>query len=564
MLLILSPCILQTLLLHQHVVQENSVLHLYDEQLEQQLLGSILIENKVLQLIEIQIKDGTFYFETNRRIFAEIKTLLENNKQADEKVLFYSLVDSGIALKNDELKQYISNLVDAATTATTNPKEMVKILNFLQLKRELVGLNQNLGEVINNSSFGDIENRIGEIEQQIYGITSEQAEKDTYTKLGKYTSILKDKLEKARKSNKAIQGVRTDFTDIDQITGGFQKGDLIIIAARPSMGKTALVTAMALNAANILNKEAKKKEDKSGVAVFSLEMSGEQLAARIVSMRSKYSTKTIHTGRYDAKDEFGEVVEKNKKISDAEWTEIQNIMQEVGELPMFIDDTPALNISLLRSRARYLKRKYNICAIFIDYLQLLRPSKGNANRVLEIAEITSTLKAIAKELDIPVIALSQLSRAVEGADRKDKRPQLSDLRESGTIEQDADIVMMLYREAYYEARKEPKLHENSDDNDKEMHAAWLKKYDKIKNLAEVIVAKNRNGQIGTVHLYFDPEHVLFSNAANSAQAESALAEYRKSASRAQSATPQQAQVEAIAEPENMEQDIDDELAKVFS
>ena len=526
LLLILSSCILQTLLSHHHVPEQNNALRLYDEQLEQQLLGSILIENKVLQLIELQIKEGTFYFETNRRIFAEIKKLLENNKQADEKVLFYSLVDSGIALKNEELKQYISNLVDVATTATTNPKEIVQILNFLQLKRELVGLNQNLDRVINTSSFGDIENKIGEIEQQIYGITSNQSEKDSNIKLDKYTSILKGKLEKARKSNKAIQGVRTDFTDIDQITGGFQKGDLIIIAARPSMGKTALVTAMALNAANILNKEAKKKEEKQSVAVFSLEMSGEQLAARIVSMRSKYSTKTIHTGRYDAKDEFGEVVEKNKKISDAEWLEIQNIMQEVGELPMFIDDTPALNISLLRSRARYLKRKHNICAIFIDYLQLLRPSKSNANRVLEIAEITSTLKAIAKELDIPVVALSQLSRAVEGADRKDKRPQLSDLRESGTIEQDADIVMMLYREAYYEARKEPKLHENSDDNDKELHAAWLKKYDKIKNLAEVIVAKNRNGQIGTVHLYFDPEHVLFSNAANSAQAESVLAEYR--------------------------------------
>ena len=447
-------CILQTLLSHHRVPEQNSALRLYDEQLEQQLLGSILIENKVLQLIELQIKDGTFYFETNRRIFAEIKKLLENNKQADEKVLFYSLVDSGIDLKNEELKQYISNLVDAATTATTNPKEMVQILNFLQLKRELVGLNQNLDRVINTSSLGEIENKIGEIEQQIYGITSNQSEKDSNIKLDKYTSILKNKLEKARKSSKAIQGVRTDFTDIDQITGGFQKGDLIIIAARPSMGKTALVTAMALNAANILNKEAKKKEDKSGVAVFSLEMSGEQLAARIVSMRSKYSTKTIHTGRYDAKDEFGEVVEKNKKISDAEWLEIQNIMSEVGELPMFIDDTPALNISLLRSRARYLKRKHNICAIFIDYLQLLRPSKGNANRVLEIAEITSTLKAIAKELDIPVVALSQLSRAVEAADRKDKRPQLSDLRESGTIEQDADIVMMLYREAYYEARKE--------------------------------------------------------------------------------------------------------------
>ena len=487
---------------------------LFDEQLEQQLLGSILIENRVLQGIELDLQETTFYYEENKKVFEAIKNLLQTNKTADEKTLFYTLADSDFSHTGDDLKTFISNLIDAGASLMTTPKEAVKILNHLALKRELLGLNQEINDIVNGgANTFNIDEKIGEVEQKIYKITNNKTAKDNNTQLGRYTAVLKEKLKKARESNKDIQGVRTGLKDLDTYTGGLQKSDLIIIAARPSMGKTALATTIAKNVAEILQKEAKTPEEMGGIAVFSLEMSGEQLASRIVAMDSGFNTKTIHTARIDDKDLItGEVIEKNKKISDKQWNEIVESIENVSKLPLFIDDTPALPITLLRSRARYLKSRFNICAIIIDYLQLLRaPKNFGGNRVLEIAEITSTLKAIAKELDIPVVALSQLSRAVEGADRKDKRPQLSDLRESGTIEQDADIVMLLYREEYYEARKEPRITEDSDDMAKEAHSKWLSKYEKIKDLADIIIAKNRNGPVGTITLHFDREHMVFSS-----------------------------------------------------
>ena len=463
---------------------------------------------------------GSFYYDIHKQIYSVIKELLQTDKQADEQTVYYSLVDiKDLQFQGEELKKYISILISAGVGSISTPKEITKILNYLALKRKLSLYNKEISNVVNSSSIKDIDEQIGKLEQQIYAITNDRRSQDNYSQLGKYTSILMEKLKKARKSDKTILGVRTGLTDLDNYTGGLQRGDLIIIAARPSMGKTALATTIAKNVAEIMQKEANKpvkegeeKEKPQSIALFSLEMSGEQLAARIVAMDSKFNTKTIHTGRYDEKDaNTGEVIEANKKISDAEWNKICQSMNDISTLPLYIDDTPALNISVLRSRARYMKNRYNICALIVDYLQLLRPSKNlGANRVLEIAEITSTLKAIAKELDIPVVALSQLSRAVEGSDRKDKRPQLSDLRESGTIEQDADIVMLLYREEYYLSRSEPKITDENDDIQVSNHAKWLQKYEKVKNLAEVIVAKNRNGAVGTITLAFDREHMIFS------------------------------------------------------
>ena len=493
------------------IVNEESSVLLFDDQLEKQILGSILIENRVFQHIELELQEDTFYFSENKQVLEVIKSLLQGNKQADEKTLFYSLENSDFPHQGGDLKQFITTLIDAGISLYTKPKDAVRILNHLALKRQLVGLQQAIGETIKTSGIDVVDEKIGDIERKLYSITNTNSSKDSDTQLKKYTEIVKQKLKKARESNKDIQGVKTGLMDLDQYTGGLQKSDLIIIAARPSMGKTALATTIAKNIATIIKKEAKSPEEVQGVAIFSLEMSGEQLATRMISMQSKYSTKTIHTARIDDKDLVtGEVIEKNKKISDKDWNNIMESINDIGDLPIYIDDTPALSISLLRTRARYLKHRYNICAIIIDYLQLLRASKNSGgNRVLEIAEITSTLKAIAKELEIPVVALSQLSRAVEGADRKDKRPQLSDLRESGTIEQDADIVMLLYREEYYLARKEPRITDPSNDMEVNEHAKWLQKYEKIKDLADVIVAKNRNGPVGTITLYFDREHMLF-------------------------------------------------------
>lgn len=505
--------------------QNDSVL--YDENLEKQLLGCILIENRVLQNIELELSEDSFYFAIHKTIFKTIKSLLQTDRQADEQTIYYSLIDDkNIPLQGEELKAYISSLSSSGIGAISTPREMVKILNFLALKRQLNIFNKEINSVIESSGFDNIDAEISKLEQQIYSITNDRRSQDTYTQLGKYTATLAEKLQKARKSEKSILGIRTGLTDMDNYTGGLQRGDLIIIAARPSMGKTALATTIAKGIAEIFLKEKNAKKTKNqlnndtsnetdekpqSVAMFSLEMSGEQLAARIVSMDTKFSTKTIHTGRFDEKDENGNIVENNKKISDAEWNKIYKSMQDVGRLPLYIDDTPALNISVLHSRARYMKNRYNVCAIIIDYLQLLRPSKSlGGNRVLEIAEITGTLKAIAKELDIPVIALSQLSRAVESSERKDKKPQLSDLRESGTIEQDADIVMLLYREEYYLARAKPSVTDETNEDQINAYNRWLQKYQAIENLAEVIVAKNRNGAVGTITLSFDREHMLFS------------------------------------------------------
>ena len=499
-------------------LNNNVNTQLYNEQLEQQILGCVLIENKILRYVELELTEDSFYFALNKTIFNTIKQLLQDDRQADENTVYYLLIDrQDIELKNEALKTYIHLLVSEGAGATSTIKDMVKILNFLSLKRKLSLYYKDVFDVVNNGGVSNIDENIGMLEQKIYNITNSRRAQDNYSSLNQYTKSLAEKLQKARKSEKSILGVRTGLTDMDNYTGGLQKGDLIIIAARPSMGKTALATTIAKNIAEILHKENHKQENDvndnnpQSVVVFSLEMSGEQLAARIVAMDSKFNTKTIHTGRYDEKDENGNVIEANKKINDNEWSKIYQSMQDVGELPLYIDDTPALNISVLRSRARYMKNRYKVGAIIVDYLQLIRPSKNvGGNRVLEIAEITSTLKAIAKELEVPVVALSQLSRAVEGTDRKDKRPQLSDLRESGTIEQDADIVMLLYREEYYMSRKEPKITDSTDDTQLAEHARWVQKYEKIKNLAEVIVAKNRNGPVGTITLSFDREHMLFS------------------------------------------------------
>jgi len=273
------------------------------------------------------------------------------------------------------------------------------------------------------------------------------------------------------------------LTDLDKLLGGIQDSDLIILAGRPSMGKTALAINMALNIAM----HFKENNKKLSAGFFSLEMSSEQLASRMIAMQSGINAKKFRSGDF-SKDDFSAIVKANKNLHD---------------LNFFIDDTPALTISAIRTRARRMKRKNNLGVLFIDYLQLVRGSSSKSdNRVQEISEITQGLKAIAKELNIPVIALSQLSRAVE--QREDKRPQLSDLRESGSIEQDSDIVMFIFREQYYTERKRPK--EGSKEHEK-----WITDMSECHSKAEVIIAKQRHGPIGNVTIRFDADTTKFSN-----------------------------------------------------
>ena len=292
--------------------------------------------------------------------------------------------------------------------------------------------------------------------------------------------------ESAHKNEDGIVGVPTGLTDLDSKLGGLHKQDLIIIAGRPSMGKTALATNIAFHAA----KNIEKKGHKSTVAFFSLEMSSEQLSTRILSEQSRIRSNDIRRGKVTEK-EFEQFIETSKNIAD---------------LPLYIDETPAITISAISNRSRRIKRLFGLDLIVVDYIQLMRSGrKMEFNRVQEISEITQGLKALAKELNVPVLALSQLSRQVE--QRDDKKPQLSDLRESGSIEQDADVVMFVFREAYYLERKEPTLGSIE-------HAEWQQKMDEISSLAEILIGKQRHGPTGNVKVEFEAMYTKFKDLEN--------------------------------------------------
>jgi len=276
------------------------------------------------------------------------------------------------------------------------------------------------------------------------------------------------------------------LTDLDDRLGGLHKSDLVIIAGRPSMGKTALATNIAFNAAKKIQQDRKK----STIAFFSLEMSSEQLSTRILAEQARIKSNDIRRGRI-SEEEFDRFIETSKNIA---------------ELPLYIDETPAISIAALSNRARRIKRLYGLELVVIDYIQLMKASNFREGRVQEISEITQGLKALAKELSVPVLALSQLSRAVE--QRDDKKPQLADLRESGSIEQDADVVMFVYREAYYLERKEPRPATVD-------HAEWQAKMNEISNLAEIIIGKQRHGPTGNINLEFEAMFTKFKDIQNS-------------------------------------------------
>ena len=342
-------------------------------------------------------------------------------------------------------------------------------------------------------TIGDLPNQIEAAEQRLYDLATAG---DYQGGLQDFQLALKIAIESADAAYKRdghLTGVSTGLVDLDKLLGGLHKSDLIIIAGRPSMGKTALATNIAHNISRI---PEKKELLKKNVLFFSLEMSADQLAQRIMSEIAEISSENIRTGNL-SKTDFNKLVKASETLKD---------------LSLFIDDSPALTIPSIRTRARRLKRKEGLDLLIIDYLQLINSDSRNYNdnRVKEISDITRGLKAIAKELNIPVIALSQLSRKVE--DREEKRPQLADLRESGSIEQDADLVVFLYREEYYLARTEPP-------EGTEKHSLWTSKMEKVHNIAEAIIAKHRHGPISRVKLHFSSVHTKFSDLAASSYLE---------------------------------------------
>ena len=450
---------------------------------EQSVIGSILLTNEIFDEINTIISNKNFYDPMHQKIFSAIESLI-----------YKGMLANPITLKNyfenekDDINvpEYLVKITKFSTS-TRQAIEYSKIIYDAYVRRELIKISEN---TIDIAKLNDLNNTGQSIIENSEKLLFDLAEKGSFnSSLVKFDEAMKLTIEMASnayKNEEGIVGVPTGLRDIDEKLGGLHQSDLIIIAGRPSMGKTALATNIAFNAASKLQQNGKK----SSVAFFSLEMSSEQLSTRILAEQSRIKSNDIRRGRI-SEEQFDKFIETSKNIS---------------ELPLFIDETPAISIAALSNRARRIKRIYGLDLVVIDYIQLMRAVNTKDGRVQEISEITQGLKALAKELSVPVLALSQLSRAVE--QRDDKKPLLSDLRESGSIEQDADVVMFVYREAYYLERKEPRPATVE-------HAEWQAKMNDVSNLAEVIISKQRHGPTGSVPLEFEAMFTKFRDTQNS-------------------------------------------------
>lgn len=460
---------------------------------EQALLGAILVNNNVFEKVGDLLEPDHFYDPVHQRIYESIATLIQRGQIADPKTL-RGLFENDPALADVGGAQYLGDLA-ASIITVINAQDYGQLIHELYLRRQLITLGE---DIVNDAFEQNLENpaskQIEGAEHSLFELAQTGELERGFVRLDKSLAVSLRIADEAFKRDSHITGVTTGLRDLDRKLGGFQRSDLIILAGRPSMGKTALATNIAINAARA-HHESSGKEG-SAVAFFSLEMSSEQLATRLLGDYSSVPSDKIRRGEIK-QDDFTKFVEATKFLSHA---------------PLYIDDTPGLGVASLRTRARRLKRMVpQLGLIVIDYLQLLHGSaKSSDNRVQEVSEITRGLKGLAKELDVPVLALSQLSRAVES--REDKHPQLSDLRESGSIEQDADVVMFVYREEYYHARSEPtRRADEGEDKFNQRYGRWMERGEEVRNIAEVLIAKQRHGPIGTVPLHFDGQFTRFSN-----------------------------------------------------
>ncbi len=463
----------------------------YNLELEQALLGAILGNNELLNVVSHRLRPEMFYAELHQQIYQTILQFHDKGLVANPVTLKHHFIgEEGI----DDT--YLAKLA-AAAMSVINAADYGQLIIDLAMKRQLIAI----GEEVVNEAYDPKDDRsaiqqIEQAEQKLFSLASEDVSERGFRpiKIGLLSAI--ESAEAAYQRDSSIVGLSSGLRDIDEKLGGLKPSDLLILAGRPSMGKTALATCLAYNVARDVAREHEKNGGTGAcpsVGFFSLEMSAEQLAMRILASSCGVNSSKLQRGEI-TQDEFTEVVRRSNELS---------------ALPFHIDDTPALSIAAIRTRARRLKRVHNVGLIIVDYLQLVRGTsqQSQSNRVIEISEITQGLKAIAKELNIPVIALSQLSRAVE--QREDKRPQLSDLRESGSIEQDADVVMFVYREEYYLSRTEPRP-------DTPEHITWMEKMEKVHGLADVIFAKQRHGPIGTVQVQFQSALTRFEDLARDA------------------------------------------------
>ena len=479
-------------------------------EVEMGLLAALLANNRAYEKVSELLRPEHFADARHGRIYDAIGKLAQKGQQANAATLKNYFEHDG-ELADIGGADYLARLQASAVTII-NANDYAQRIFDLYLRRELIDIGT---DVVNEAYEFDVETdanaKIESAEQKLFDLAEKgQVEGGLRTFNSALTAAI-DMATLAFKRDGAVTGITTGFADMDDKLGGFHKSDLIIVAGRPSMGKSALAAKLAFNAALARQKWTERAilegldRDAPGaeggvVAFFSLEMSAEQIANRLLSEQVEIPSDKIRRG----------------EVAGEDFPKFVQAAQELATLPLHIDDTPALSVSAVRTRARRLKRTQGLGMIVIDYLQLLAPPPGTRaeGRVQEISAITRGLKALAKELDVPVIALSQLSRAVE--QREDKRPQLSDLRESGTIEQDADVVMFVYREEYYHSRAEPGRRPDEDESKfNERHQKWQERGEQIMNVAEVILGKQRHGPIGTVRLRFEGQFTKFSDLATS-------------------------------------------------
>ncbi len=461
---------------------------------EQALLGAILVNNEAFYRVSDFLEPLHFFEPVHKAIFEVAGQLIRANKTATP-VTIKTFLPTELAIGDINLATYLARLAAEATTII-NAEDYGRTIYDLALRRALVGIGEDMVNVAYDATV-----------EQTPGVQIEEAEKRLFdlAEKGQYgagfqsfetalTSAI-DLASAAYKRDGHLSGLATGLDDLDRLMGGLQSSDLIIVAGRPGMGKSALATNVGFNIAKAWRGELQpdgemKTVDGGIVGLFSLEMSAEQLATRIIAEQSGVSSANIRRGRIDESD-FARIVEASR---------------EMQRIPFYIDQTGGLSIAQLAARARRLKRQRGLDLLIVDYIQLLAGTsrRSSENRVQEITEITTTLKALAKELQVPILALSQLSRQVE--QRDDKHPQLSDLRESGSIEQDADVVLFIYREEYYLKNAEPKP-------GTEEYFKWQDEMNKVHGIAEVIVGKQRHGPTGTVRLHFEDSVTRFSNLA---------------------------------------------------
>ena len=436
----------------------------YSIEAEESLLGNILIyKDTIRECVEAGVVSDDFYLEKNRKIYSIMSGMFENRENVDAVSLSAKLKDFDYFDKIGGL-DYLLKLADS-TIDRVNTKEYIRIIKNKSLARKII----KAGEEIASDGYdgqSDIDDVLENAEKKILDITRSRTDGDFKSGNDVFESAVK-KIEAIEAAGTTITGVRTRYSKLDNMTAGLQRSDLILLAARPSMGKSALALNIALNSATVTQ---------GACAIFSLEMPCEQLANRMLSAKAKVDGQKIRTGQ----------------LNDNEWAKIREAVQELKHQKIFFDDTPGIKVSDMYAKCRKLKQDYGLYLIIVDYIQLIQATGKSESRQQEVSDISRRLKAMARELDVPLIALSQLSRTVES--RTDKRPMLSDLRESGALEQDADIVMFIYREDYY--KKEEERNEERED-------------------VELIIAKHRNGPIGTVNLAFEKKINAFYSISNS-------------------------------------------------